>query len=192
MLDAKLPRWYLWLDVCKLITQIKKINQEIVVVKYFTALRDNEEPSTVRKKTYIEALETLELCEVIKGKYKNEDFFCQRCRRNYKVPKEKMTDVNIAIELINDAYKDKFDQAILLSGDSDLTPVVEMLREEFDDKRIIVVFPPARTSDDLKEVANGFLRIGRANISQSDLPNRIRRDTGGYIVRPPEWSKITQ
>lgn len=37
---------------------------------------------------------------------------------------EKMTDVNIAVELLGDAQDDAFDTAIIISGDSDLTPPV--------------------------------------------------------------------
>lgn len=189
MIDAKFPLWYRWLDVCSLVRSILAINQEMVIVKYFTALQENKKPKTIRKQTYIEALETLMQCEVIRGKYIEEDCFCPRCNRSYSELKEKMTDVNMALEILKDAHKDRFDIAMLLSGDSDLVPVVEAVKQESRDKRVISVFPPKRTSDDLKAVVDGFFRIGRAKISQSPLPNRIRRDDGTYIVRPVEWAK---
>lgn len=36
-----------------------------------------------------------------------------------------MTDVNIATAIIVDAYKDAYDMAMLISGDSDLTPPIK-------------------------------------------------------------------
>ncbi len=43
----------------------------------------------------------------------------------HNVPNETMTDVNIAVELMQDAFHNNFDTAILVSADSDLVgPVV--------------------------------------------------------------------
>lgn len=39
-----------------------------------------------------------------------------------------MTDVNIAIQLLGDAFDDKFDVALVISGDSDLTTPVRRVR----------------------------------------------------------------
>ena len=55
-----------------------------------------------------------------------------------------MTDVNVAVELLTDAFKDQFDVALLLSADSDLVGPVETVRRLFSAKQVIVVFP-ART-----------------------------------------------
>ena len=53
-----------------------------------------------------------------------------------------MTDVNIAIQLMTDAFDDAFDAALVISGDSDLTTPIRRVRERFPAKRAIVAFPP--------------------------------------------------
>ncbi len=188
ILEAEWPQKYLWLDVCGLIESILAINQELVIVKFFTALQDNEKPKTLRLQAYIDALEMLFYCKVIKGKYKLEDNYCPRCNRKFTEYKEKMTDVNIAIEILRDTYSNNFDIAMILSADSDFVPVAEAIKEKSPDKRIVAVFPPKRTSDDLKGVVDAWFRIGRANIAQNPLPNTIKREDGTYITRPPEWT----
>jgi uncharacterized LabA/DUF88 family protein len=54
-----------------------------------------------------------------------------------------MTDVNIAVHLLEDAYDNVFDTALLVSADSDLAAPVEAVRRRFGTKRIVVVAPPA-------------------------------------------------
>ena len=188
MLDIKWPRKYLWLNVYGLIKSIIAINQEIVVVRYFSSLRDNEKPNTLRKKAYLEALDALPNCEVIRGKYILEDNYCPRCKRGFKEYKEKMTDVNMVIQLLKDADNNMFDVAFLLTGDSDLVPAVREVKAANNNKRIVSIFPPMRTSDDLKEVVDAHFRIGRANIAQNPLPNKVKIGGGMYIERPSEWS----
>jgi uncharacterized LabA/DUF88 family protein len=61
-----------------------------------------------------------------------------------------MTDVNIAVQLMGDAFDDAFDVALVVSGDSDLTTPIRRVRERFADKRVIVAFPPRRHSAELK------------------------------------------
>ena len=39
-----------------------------------------------------------------------------------------MTDVNIATAMLTDAYRDRFDTALLVSADSDLVPPVRAAR----------------------------------------------------------------
>lgn len=99
-----------------------------------------------------------------------------------------MTDVNIAVELIADAVQGAYDTALLISGDSDLTPAILKVKELFPRKRVIVAFPPGRYSQRLAQVADGYLVIGRAKLSASQLPDRIEKADGFILERPSEWS----
>ncbi len=69
--------------------------------------------------------------------------------------KEKMTDVNIATQLLADAYDDHYDTAFVVSGDSDLTTPVRQFRIRFPNKRLIIAFPPTQCSAELKKAAHG-------------------------------------
>ena len=99
-----------------------------------------------------------------------------------------MTDVNMAVQMLTDAYKDLFNTAILISGDSDLTTPVTTLRQQFPSKRLIVAFPPGRKSNELSKASNGFLTIGEAHLRQSQFPNEVTRPDGYVLTRPATWN----
>jgi uncharacterized LabA/DUF88 family protein len=41
---------------------------------------------------------------------------------------EKETDVNLALKIFEDAFFDNYDRAIIISGDSDIIPVIATIR----------------------------------------------------------------
>lgn len=101
--------------------------------------------------------------------------------------REKKTDVNIAVEMLADAYQDAFDVALLMSADADLAAPVTAVRTLFPKKRVIVAFPPGRSSANLRSLASAAIPIGRGTIAKSLFP-RNAMTQGGYVVsRPPSW-----
>jgi uncharacterized LabA/DUF88 family protein len=101
---------------------------------------------------------------------------------------EKMTDVNIAIEMTKDAHSDRFHTAVLVTGDSDQTPTIRMIRELFPKKRVICAFPPKRVSLELRKVAHGWVSINANILSKSQLPSPVLRADGYPLTRPATWA----
>ena len=77
-----------------------------------------------RHDTYIKALNSIGIACYI-SKFRTESVYCRCCGKYYLLPKEKQTDVRIALRIISDAYEDKFDVMILVSADGDFFPIVE-------------------------------------------------------------------
>lgn len=100
---------------------------------------------------------------------------------------EKMTDVNIAIQLLGDAFENVFDVALVISGDSDLTTPVRRILQRFPGKRVIVAFPPRRHSSELKRWASGFVSIGEDKLRTSQLPESLTKPDGFVLSRPVTW-----
>jgi uncharacterized LabA/DUF88 family protein len=98
-----------------------------------------------------------------------------------------MTDVNIATELLTDAFQDQFDTALLVSADSDLVPPVESIRRLFPAKRVVVAFPPQRSSKDLQKSASAWLLIHETTLKKSQLPDPVILPNGFSLSRPTEW-----
>jgi len=180
-------RRYLWLDIYALSKNLLQFNQELIKVKYFTADITHNPPKQVRQSEYLDALNTLNCVEIIKGRFLEVPFECHLCNRKGFIHKEKMTDVNIAIEMLLDAQRDNFDTAILVSADTDLVPIVKYVVQILD-KRVTVAFPPKRWSDHLKDVAQRHYPIGRDKFSKSQLPSRIRVSDEHFLERPPSWA----
>jgi uncharacterized LabA/DUF88 family protein len=103
------------------------------------------------------------------------------------MPEEKKSDVNIATQMLKDAYENLFDTAYLISADSDMVPPVEVIRSMSPSKRVFVCFPPNRFSMELKNTANTQLSITPSMLRQSRLPHEIQKPDGKMIAIPSEW-----
>jgi len=184
--DKGWQRFY-WLNIQLLVQNLLKFNQKLIMTKYFTARVIGSPEKQKRQSTFIEALETLPDFKIFYGKYQLNPRECPNCGFKDKVPNEKMTDVNIAVEMLSDAINDKFDIALLLSADSDLIPPVRAIKNTFTQKRIIAVFPPKRESVELSGIAHACLRVGRANFARSLFPDEVKKADGFILQRPATW-----
>jgi len=181
-------RRYLWLNVQKMASSLLKFNQELVETKYFTArITVGDAAKKQRQTTYIEAIKTLNGLIIIEGKYHSESYLCHNCGFTHNIPSEKMTDVNIASQMIIDAVNDKLDTALLVSADADLVPAIEIIRSAYAKKRIVVAFPPNRYSKDLANSAQSSYFIGRMHFAKNQLEEKVTRADGFILERPKTW-----
>ena len=180
-------RRYYWLDVRLLLESMLKDGQTLGAVRYFTTRALSGAGKIERQSAYLDALETLPNLRIHYGYYLMKDRQCPSCGALHQVPEEKMTDVNIAVELICDANDDAFDTAILISGDSDLTAPVAAVRERYPQKRVIASFPPNRVSKQLRGAATASFVIGRKKLADSQLPDEIIKPDGYILRRPERW-----
>ena len=95
--------------------KLLRSDQCLMAVRYFTArLHKAANPEKQeRQKIYLEALTTLSDLHIHYGYYVQKDMTCRKCSATWKTYEEKMTDVNIAVELLGDAHDDVFDTAII-------------------------------------------------------------------------------
>lgn len=179
-----------WLDLVALSAALLKPAQSLQAVHYFTSrIRSNGHniADMQRQTTYLEALGTLAGLKTHFGHYLEKPKKCQSCGANWMDYEEKMTDVNIAVQLLSDAHDDRFDSALLVSGDSDLTTPVRVIRARFPQKRIIIALPPNRRSHQLQQAANGFFLINETSLRHSQLPPKVQRADGFVLQRPAHW-----
>jgi len=186
-LKSKGWKRYYWLNLQKLASHLLISDQKLVKTKYFTSRISFPPDKNKRQITFIEALETLDDFQIFYGHYLHNSIECKKCKTIIPKPSEKMTDVNIAVELLTDAFQDKFDNALLISADSDLSGPIRKIKMLFPDKRIIVAFPPARFSYDLSQLADAYFKIGRKRIAKSVFPDKIVKSDGYVLIRPLEW-----
>lgn len=182
-------RRYYWLDVWQLAHNLLEAGQTLAATHYFSArIRDNGLNAEDRKRQnlYLEAL-ALRNVQCQFGHYLKKQGRCRTCRATWPQYEEKKTDVNIAMQLLEDAFDDRFDTALLISGDSDLTTPVNRIRQRFPGKRVIVAFPPGRQSADLRSCATGYLSIGEDKLRASQLPEEIAKPDGYVLRRPRQW-----
>lgn len=186
--QARFKRYY-WLDVAALAGNLLKPGQQLAATHYFSArIRDNGRNAADQKRQsdYLEAL-ALQGVQTQFGHYLQKNRVCRSCGATWQDYEEKMTDVNVAIQVLADAFDDTFDVALVISGDSDLTTPIRRVRERFPSKRVIVAFPPGRHSSELKRHAHGYLTIGEDKLRASQLPDQIVKPDGYVLHRPAHW-----
>jgi uncharacterized LabA/DUF88 family protein len=175
-----------WLDIKALAESFLKPQQKLENVIFFTSYIANDPKKEKRQRTYIDALVSKNV-KIIKGKYERKEVECDNCSHIWYRTNEKMTDVNIAINMIMDAVNDKYDVAILVSGDSDLVPAITAIKERFPSKKIIVVFPPARHNMSVKQAAHASIQLGRNVLLRHQLEEEVV-SVGGFVLKKPnQW-----
>ena len=103
-----------WLDLHKLAHAfIKSSTEQVVGVHYFSAYATWLPEAYARHKAYVSALEAVSV-KVKLGQFKQKDRSCKKCGASWKGHEEKESDVNFAVELLNRAWKNEFDRAIIV------------------------------------------------------------------------------
>ena len=113
---------------------------------------------------------------------------------------EKGSDVNLAVHLLNDAWRDAYDCAVLLSDDSDLAEPLSLVRAM--GKRVVLLTPislqgrqgrtpntservPAR---DLLKHADGYRHLSVKHLAVSQLPDPVVNPKNNRrYARPKTW-----
>lgn len=98
---------------------------------------------------------------------------------------EKGSDVNLATELLVDAFNDKFEAAVIVSNDSDLLGPIRVVRRQFG-KTVGVLNPQRHPSFPLKQEADFFKKIRRTALERSQFPD-VLMDASGVFHKPPSW-----
>ncbi len=193
------PAWK-WLNVQSFFKALR-LDEEVVTVKFFTTLVDplkNVSTRRDRQKRYIRrALGTLPKVKIILGKYQERTVTCQArdCMRRleYQVPEEKKTDVNMAVNLLEDAVRELTDSMVIVSGDSDLEPAVEWVRRNYPHVRITVYIPvlederQQRRNDNYHRMGVTCKPLPLTDIPRHVFPAEVRVNEYETIIRPPEW-----
>ncbi len=185
---------YKWLDIHALSSALLPDKCEITQIKYFTTRvkslpHDPKAPE--RQNVYIRALENHISClDIIFGSFSKRNTWMQTPTPPHdrvKVIKieEKGSDVNLSVHLLNDAWLDKYDCAVLISNDSDMVESLKLVRENHKEKIIYLLNPnQGKASDKLIKHAHSVIPVRQWVLEQSQLPNVIPNTN---IRKPNEW-----
>lgn len=157
-------------------------------VFYFSAFATWLPDQLTRHRAYVEALKANGVTPIL-GQFKVKDRQCKNCGHKWIGHEEKETDVNIALWLLREAYRDSFDEAFIVSRDSDLTPAIRMVAAEFPHKQIKMVSPPgAGHSKEMAQIVGDkkLASIRPIHLERNLLPATVfSPDTGLPLVHRP-------
>lgn len=92
--------------------------------------------------------------------------------------------MNLAVHLLNDAWLDKYDCAVIVSNDSDLAESIRLVKNHH--KKLIGLILPTNCSPSktLMSLAHFVKRIRNNTLAISQLPDTI---PGTNIHKPGNW-----
>ena len=188
---------YKWLDLNLLCNNLLSSSKhQIVKIKYFSArisARPDDPSAPTRQDVYWRALK--KYCpniEIING------FFLRSEKFSYLAPsagrgfvktvktEEKGSDVNLAVHMLNDAWLNNYDCAVMISNDSDMYESLRLIKSDCAKKIGCVYFdsPKVHISKKINSIVDFKTRLSASVLSESQLPDPI---PGTTIKKPLEW-----
>lgn len=168
------------------------VNEKTTLQKvyYFSALAIHMEPSdpdvTIRHKKFIECLKDTKI-EVHIGRFKQKEIKCSLCSGKFIKHEEKETDVAIAIKLFEEFHNNSCDTAVLVTGDTDLSPVISTAKKLFHSKTILFLFPAYRKNKELAQLAPGSFTIKPKHYVKYQFADPYHLSGGKTISKPISW-----
>ena len=198
---------YKWLNP-QVLVQALLPGVSISRIRYFTARvvsfpHDPDAPT--RQRVYLRALETLPNLSITEGQFKKRMpwypqfplVYANGADPRSEPPlmvqvvryEEKRTDVNLAAYLLADCFNGEYDQAVVISNDSDLALPIRMVRDDFG-KEVVVVCPLRRAAYGVRELDEASTRmihsINASHLAASQFPDEVI-DAKGTFRKPRGW-----
>lgn len=188
-----------WLDLGAL-SSVLFPNDDISRIKYYTARlkRDATDPEkSKRQQIYLRALRTLPRLEIVYGYFQSHPVKRVLASSTPNKPEivtvikseEKGSDVNLAVDLIADGCAGLYEQAVIVSNDSDLGRAVKVVTTIYE-LPVAVVNPFYRNnkppSKALVKHASAKRTLRARALKRCQLPNTIQVNNK-KIVKPMAW-----
>jgi uncharacterized LabA/DUF88 family protein len=185
-----------WLDLAALFKAVLQPQHQIVRIKYFTArvaARPNDPTAPQRQDIYIRALQAhTPNIDVLKGQFTVKPRRMPLAKPSdakefaeVLFTEEKGSDVNLAVHMLNDAWLDAYECAVIASNDSDLSEAVRLVRTGR--KKRVIHVPPGdpsiRTPNHrLRQYATASCSSNRNILPRHSSPTRSQTRTS---INPP-------
>ena len=152
-------------DIDKLVEVLSnlKSDRELIDVRYYASLRPidknkpNDEERFRKQQGFYESLKFKYTTFIKRTKMKETK--CRICGKTYLEPREKGIDVSIGTDLLLYGFTEQCDVAIVVSGDSDLVPVIRKLRDRRPSMRVEIAQFAHMVGVDLKQACNEFIEL---------------------------------
>lgn len=187
---------YRWFDLKKYLLQfLDPIKEQHEAIYYFSAyypwktsqilIKDPAKES--RHRLFVKVIEASGVITVF-GAFHKHSVACPICQSIFNRPEEKRTDVNIGVTMLKMAVQNKYDTAILVSGDTDFIPAIEAIKEIYPQKKVGVIFPFNRANRHFYGIVDFLRKTKLVQVTSCRLPNTITLTDGTKINCPTKWS----
>lgn len=159
---------------------------------YFSAIPDHLNTTTYgsekikRHRLYLDCLKDKGILVEL-GRFKEKETYCTLCGGTFLKHEEKETDVAIGARILEIFYSNECDTAVIVSGDTDLAPVIRRCHVLFVDKKVVFCFPYRRRNDELFHLAPGSFSINKKQYINHQFANPLILKTGISVSKPSNW-----
>lgn len=194
-----------WLDIEALCKAALFAHTNIIAINYYTARISGRVDATspARQHAYLRALSTLPLVKIHYGNFMINKKWAGLIQPPAFLPpctlspgpapqvayvwktEEKGSDVNLGVHLVRDAFTGAFDEAAVLTNDTDLVEPLRIVVEEAK-RPLMLLTPVARPAISLKNVATHVRHI-EPYIGPCQFPDRVKLPSGKETVKPSGW-----
>ncbi|WP_428513833.1 NYN domain-containing protein [Roseovarius sp.] len=184
-----------WLDLQKLSCELLSEDDSIEFIRYFTAAvspRAGDAGAPERQDTYLRALRTIPNLTIHNGR------FLPKTKKRPLVEdpetyveihdtEEKGSDVNLASHLLNDAFRNRFEAALIVSQDTDLCEPLRMVKHDLK-KTVGIAWLDSSNPGKRHKKVSDFIRHANSSIlGRSQFSNPVIGKGGMKILKPEGW-----
>ena len=194
-----------WLNVVALAEAALSSTSKIVAVNYYTARVSGRVDPTApaRQHAYLRALESLPLVKIHYGNFPSYQkwfglvqppMFRPKCTTPpdptpqvayvWKM-EEKGSDVNLGVHLVRDAFLKTFDEAAILTNDTDLAEPVRIVAQELN-LQVTLLTPESKPATSLARYASHVRHI-TPYLGPCILPDPVVLANGRKVSKPAGW-----
>ena len=187
-----------WLDVaglCRGFAALVTADSVLGSVDYFTALPHHlsaVDPARVqRHRIYLRALSAHRNpnVRIHEGRISRQSIEIMRDGRTerWETWREKGTDVALASAVLEQAQQEAFDDAIIVSGDTDYVPLVSAFARLHPARTLRFALPFLREPRELRRVAPLSFVLSVESYRSHQLPPSVRLPSGKRVHCPAPW-----
>lgn len=185
-----------WVNLAALAARLAPSGSTIDLVRYFTArvsARAGDTDAPRRQQILFSALLTLPNIQIHYGSFLPTTKWRPLVSNPAKFveihdTEEKGSDVNLAANLVNDAWHNRFDIALVLSQDSDLIEPIRIARSDCKKMVGLIWLDGRKPSKYLADAASYVKHLSNADLAASQFPNPVIRQSDGHkIQKPASW-----
>ena len=187
---------YRWLDLGRL-ARLLVPNVELDAIRYFTArIEARDDPDQPQRQAiYLRALQTIPNLSIHFGQFRSNQVrmalvspppIGAKTALVWKT-EEKGSDVNLATYLLADGFEARYEQAVVVSNDSDLVEPIRVVRDQLG-RHVTVLNPTPSFSVQLRDASTAYRRITEASLRAAQFPQELA-DEHGTFHRPISWAQ---
>ena len=199
------PSGHKWLNISALSTAVLPSSAQITRINYYTARVSGRVDLTApaRQQTYLKALGSLPLVKITYGNFRTDKKwagliqpaeFRPACNLEAGAApqvayvwktEEKGSDVNLGVHLVRDAFTGAFEEAAVLTNDTDLTEPLRIVTQEVG-LPVTLLVPSPQPAASLAAVASHTRHI-QGYLGPCVFPDTVTLPNGRIVVKPANW-----